>query len=252
MSLTILPIIGLPEIRPESDLAEIFSVALDAFPPLDGNADVLVVTQKVVSKADGRFVNLDGVIPGSEARRLADVVRKDPRFVEVVLSESASVVRAAPHVLITRHRSGHVMANAGIDRSNLGDGREDQVLLLPVDPDASAERLRSQIETRRGIAPAVLISDSFGRPWRNGVTNFAIGAAAVPSLIDRRGTSDRNGRALEVTQIGFADLIACAAGLAMGEGDEGIPAVLVRGLSLSLPINPASALIRPVAEDLFQ
>lgn len=252
MSLTILPLIGLPEIRAESDLAEILSVALDAFAPSVGEADALVVTQKVVSKAEGRFVDLDGIIPGSEARRLADIVRKDPRFVEVVLSESASVVRAVPHVLITRHRSGHVMANAGVDRSNLGDGGEDQVLLLPDDPDASAERLRSQIASRRGTAPAVLISDSFGRPWRNGVANFAIGAAGLPSLIDRRGICDRNGRVLEVTQIGFADLVACAAGLAMGEGDEGIPAVLIRGLSLSPPANPASALIRPVAEDLFQ
>jgi coenzyme F420-0:L-glutamate ligase/coenzyme F420-1:gamma-L-glutamate ligase len=252
MSQTIAPIIGLPEIRPDSDLGEILCVALNAFVPSVGETDALVVTQKIVSKAEGRFVDLNGVRPGREARRLAAVVGKDPRFVEVVLSESAAVVRAAPHVLITRHRSGHVMANAGVDRSNLGDGREDQVLLLPVDADASAERLRAQIAIRRGTAPAVLISDSFGRPWRNGVINVAIGAAGLPSLVDRRGGRDRDGRVLEVTQIGFADLVACAAGLTMGEGDEGIPAALVRGLTLGAPNNPASALIRPITQDLFQ
>ena len=208
--------------------------------------DVLVVTQKIVSKAEGRFVELATVTPGAEAERLAAITHKDPRLIELVLSEAVAVVRAVPHVLITRNRHGHVMANSGIDRSNIGPGGEDRALLLPIDPDASADALR------RAVGCPVVISDSFGRPWRYGVTGVAIGASGLPSLVDRRGELDRDGRRLEVTQIGLADMIATAAALATGEGAESVPAVLIRGVVWPAGSLPASALVRPLEEDLFQ
>jgi coenzyme F420-0:L-glutamate ligase / coenzyme F420-1:gamma-L-glutamate ligase len=238
------------EVQPGSDLVAILSEALIAAGLSVGGADVLVVTQKIVSKVEGRHVALDGVNPGEEALRLAKVTGKDPRLVELVLTESIAVIRAAPNVLITRHRCGHVMANAGIDRSNTGGG--DRVLLLPEHADASAERLRQGLGLRFGSQPGVVISDSFGRPWRYGVVNVALGASGLPSLIDRRGEPDRDGRPLEVTQIAFADIVASAAGLAMGEGAEGIPAALIRGAVWPAGSLPASALLRPLSEDLFR
>jgi coenzyme F420-0:L-glutamate ligase/coenzyme F420-1:gamma-L-glutamate ligase len=204
-----------------------------------------------VSKQEGRFVDLASVTPSLEAINLAAVTRKDARFVELVLAESAAVVRAAPNVLITRHRSGHVMANAGIDRSNTGSWNTDRVLLLPLDADASALRLHAALKTYWPQGPAVVISDSFGRPWRYGVTNVAIGVSGLPALIDRRGEEDRNGRSLEITQVAFADLIAAAGGLATGEAAEGVPAVLVRGLRWNARECAASSLVRPIEEDLF-
>jgi coenzyme F420-0:L-glutamate ligase / coenzyme F420-1:gamma-L-glutamate ligase len=181
---------------------------------------------------------------------LASITRKDPRLIELILRESTEVLRAKSDVLIVRHRLGYVMANAGIDRSNVGG--VDRVLLLPQDPDASAMSLRATLAARLGIEIGLIVSDSFGRPWRKGVTNVALGAAGLPALLDRRGETDRNGRKLEVTEVAFADLIASAAGLVMGEGAEGLPAVLVRGLGWSAPANPASTLIRPLQEDLFR
>jgi coenzyme F420-0:L-glutamate ligase/coenzyme F420-1:gamma-L-glutamate ligase len=238
------------EVQPGSDLVAILSEALIAAGLSVGGADVLVVTQKIVSKAEGRHVALDGVNPGEEALRLARVTGKDPRLVELVLTESTAVIRAAPNVLITRHRCGHVMANAGIDRSNTGSG--DRVLLLPENADASALHLRQGLGLRFGSQLGVVISDSFGRPWRYGVVNVALGASGLPSLIDKRGEPDRDGRPLEVTQVAFADMIASAAGLAMGEGAEGIPAALIRGAIWPAGSLPASALLRPLSEDLFQ
>ena len=180
------------------------------------------------------------------------MVRKDPRFVELVLRESTEVVRTAPNVLITRHRSGHVMANAGIDRSNLGTGAGDRVLLLPLDCDRSAEALRAGLSSRWPNPPAIVIADIIGRPWRLGVVNVAVGASALPALVDRRGEPDRDGRPLEVTQVALGDMAASAAGLAMGEGSEGVPAVLIRGLRWKAPASPAASLVRPLAEDLFR
>jgi coenzyme F420-0:L-glutamate ligase / coenzyme F420-1:gamma-L-glutamate ligase len=238
----IIPLDGLPEVRPGDDLAAMLARDFRL-------GDILVVTQKIVSKAHNLFVDLASVTPGSEALRLAEVTRKDARLVELVLQESMAIVRAVPHVLITRHHCGCVMANAGIDQSNIGEGNADRVLLLPRDPDASATRIRAGLGDR---PPAVVISDSFGRPWRYGVVNVAIGAAGLPSLVDRRGQLDRNGRPMEVTQIALADQIASAAGLMMGEGSEGIPAVIVRGMTWDAPDAPATALVRPLAEDLFQ
>lgn len=219
--------------------------------PLAGS-DVLVVTQKIVSKAEGRFVDLATVLPGTEAHRLAEITGKDARLVELVLREAETVVRAAPHVLITRHRLGHVMANSGIDRSNLGPGSSGRALLLPKDPDGSAQALRGELAAAGGNAPAVIVSDSFGRPWRHGVTAVAIGAAGLPALVDRRGDIDRDGRKLEVTQIALGDQLATAAALATGEGAEGVPAVLIRGLTIPPGERPASDQIRPLDEDLFR
>ena len=245
------PLTAIDEVRPGTDLAPLLARALAPFAPLTAR-DVLVVTQKIVSKAENRFVDLATITPGGEAHRLAATTRKDPRLVELVLSESAAVIRAAPNVLITRHRSGHVMANAGIDRSNLGDRGADWVLLLPNDCDATAQALRAALIPQTGNNFGVVVSDSFGRPWRYGVVNVALGAAGLPALIDRRGELDRNGRRLEVTQVAFADLLASAAGLATGEGAEGVPAALIRGVIWPSPDRPAAALLRPLTEDLFQ
>lgn len=241
-AITILPVAALPEIASGTDLPALLSRSVTA---QDG--DVLVVTQKIVSKAEGRMVDLATIEPTADARALAAETDKDPRLVELVLRESAAIVRQARGVLITRHRLGHVMANAGIDASNLGPGGEDRVLLLPKDPDCSARAIAAAFTARVGV----VISDSFGRPWRNGVTNVAIGCAGLPALHDQRGTTDRDGREMRVTQVAYADLIASAAGLAMGEGAQGVPAVLLRGLSLPDEETPASALLRPEAEDLF-
>jgi coenzyme F420-0:L-glutamate ligase/coenzyme F420-1:gamma-L-glutamate ligase len=238
------------EVRPGGDLVAILDEALAAAGLSVGSADVLIVTQKIVSKAEDRYVALDSVIPSDEALRLGKVTGKDPRLVELVLCESTAVIRAAPNVLTTRHRSGHVMANAGIDRSNTGSGG--RVLLLPMNADATAAQLRQGLGSRFGRQPAVVISDSFGRPWRYGVVNVALGASGLPSLINKRGEPDRDGRPLEVTQIAFADTIASAAGLAMGECAEGIPTAVVRGAIWPAGTLPASALLRPLSEDLFQ
>lgn len=256
--ISIHPLPGIPEIAVGDDLASILhgamkTAALLPFRP----GDVLVVTQKIVSKAEGRMIDLASIEPGAEAAELAATVCKDPRLVELALQESSAVVRAAPHVLITRHKLGHVMANSGIDRSNIGPGEAERALLLPEDPDASAVTLRQGL-IRQGLgekcgsAVAVVISDSFGRPWRHGVIGVAIGAAGLPALVDRRGEQDRDGRHLEVTQIALADQIATAATLAMGEGAESVPAVLLRGVPLPEGDLPATALVRPPEEDLFR
>lgn len=247
------PLAGIGEVQPGSDLVAILGDALAAAGiTAFRSGDALVVTQKIVSKAENRFVDLADVSPGAEALQLAEVTGKDARLVELVLAESAAVVRAVPNVLIARHRHGYVMANAGIDQSNIGSSDGDRVLLLPVDADESAERLRYGLAERFGSAPALVISDSFGRPWRNGVVCVAIGASGLPSLVDRRGEVDRDGRRLEVTQIALADMIATAAGLATGEGAEGIPAALLRGGVWPQASSPASALVRPIEQDLFR
>jgi coenzyme F420-0:L-glutamate ligase/coenzyme F420-1:gamma-L-glutamate ligase len=248
--LSVFPLVGIGEIQPGDNLAHVLCEAMRAQGLKPAPRDVLVIAQKAVSKAENRYIELSSVRVSAEAERLAAITRKDPRLVELVLSESTEVLRSKPDVLIVRHRLGYVMANAGIDRSNVGG--EDRVLLLPRDPDASAARLRAEITAAMGVELAVIISDSFGRPWRKGVTNVALGAAGLPSLIDRRGEIDRNGRKLEVTEVAFADLITSAAGLMMGEGSEGLPAALLKGLHWSASDSPASSLLRPVQEDLFR
>jgi coenzyme F420-0:L-glutamate ligase/coenzyme F420-1:gamma-L-glutamate ligase len=257
--LVVQPLPGLPEVRRGDDLAALILAALRRADLALQAGDALVVAQKIVSKAEGRCVDLASVVPSARAVELAARVLKDPRFVEVVLSESVEVVRAVPGVLVTRHRLGFVMANAGIDRSNVpavdGAHPDDTVLLLPVDCDGSAARLRSRIAALGplgAVAPGVVISDSFGRPWRQGVVNVALGVAGLPALRDLRGGTDREGRSLQMTQVAVADALAAVAGLAMGEATEGTPVVHVRGLDISGPLSDGRSLIRPTDEDLFR
>jgi coenzyme F420-0:L-glutamate ligase / coenzyme F420-1:gamma-L-glutamate ligase len=248
---------GLPEIEPGADLAAHLIAALEAGGRVPRARDVLIVAQKIVSKAEGRFVELDTVSPSAEALRVAKLTGKDPRIVEVILQETDEVVRAAPNVLIVRHRLGFVMANAGVDRSNVpaahsGERSRERVLFLPRDPDASAAALRRRLIEKFAAPIGVIVSDSFGRPWRRGVLNVALGSAGLPALIDRRGERDRDGRVLEVTEVAFADAIAAGAALLMGEAAESTPAVLARGLKWSAPDRDAQALLRPKKEDLFR
>jgi coenzyme F420-0:L-glutamate ligase/coenzyme F420-1:gamma-L-glutamate ligase len=251
ITLTALP--GIPAIGAGDDLARILGDALAAAPLRPERGDVLVVTHKVVAKAEGRAVALAEVKPSARARELAAATGKDPALVEVILSESRQVLRHRPGLIVTEHRLGIVLANAGVDQSNVpcGEGGP-QVLRLPRDPDASAAALRAALAQRFGVPLAVIVSDSAGRAFRNGVVGLAIGAAGLPALLDVRGRPDLEGRPLQVTQIGLADQIASAAALLMGEADEGRPAVLVRGLSADGPALPAAALIRERQADLFR
>jgi coenzyme F420-0:L-glutamate ligase / coenzyme F420-1:gamma-L-glutamate ligase len=252
-AINLIAVPGIPAIRTGDDLARTLGDALAAAALSPRRGDVLVVTHKIVSKAEGRYVSLADVTPSPRARELAAATGKDPALVEVILSESREVLRFRPGLIITEHRLGMVLANAGVDQSNVPheDGGP-RVLLLPRDPDASSAALRAALEERFRRTLAVVISDSVGRAWRNGVVGLAIGAAGLPSLLDLRGQRDLEGRPLKVTQVGLADQIASAAQLLMGEADEGRPAVLVRGLAWQGPPMPAAALMRESAADLFR
>jgi coenzyme F420-0:L-glutamate ligase / coenzyme F420-1:gamma-L-glutamate ligase len=253
MAITLTPIPDIPLVRPGDDLAALIIAACErsALGPVDG--DVVVVAQKVVSKAEGRYVDLAAVRPSARAQELAAQVGKEARLVEVILQESRRVVRHRPGVLIVEHRLGFVMANAGVDRSNVDPqmGAE-PVLLLPRDPDASAAALRDRLAAHFHKQLAVVITDSFGRAWRHGTVGVALGAAGLPSLLDLRGKPDLFGHALRVTQAGFADEIAGAASLVMGQADEARPVVLLRGLAWAGADAPAGMLIRAADEDLFR
>src|SRR5690242_6646594 len=244
---------GVPMVEPGDDLARITLDAYAATGLAPEHGDVIVLAQKIVSKAEGRMVDVSAVEPSPEAVALAGETEKDPRLCEVILRESRRIVRHRPNLIIAEHRRGWVMANAGIDHSNVapGNGRE-RVLLLPLEPDASAENLRREFAARTGKRIAVIISDSFGRPFRRGTVGIALGAAGLPALIDWRGQPDLFGRTLEVTETGFADEIAAAASLVQGQAAEATPIVLVRGLSWSAPATPAAAIVRPPEHDLFR
>ena len=251
--LTITGLAGIPLVQAGFDLASltIDGYAASGLAPEDG--DVLVVAQKIVSKAEGRTVDVAAVEPSPEAVALAVQTEKDPRLVQVILSESRRIVRHRPNLVIAEHKRGWVMANAGIDHSNVAPGGGDQyVLLLPEDPDGSAAMLRQRLRELTGKAIAVIISDSFGRPWRRGTVGIAIGAAGLPAVIDWRGLPDLFGRTLEVTETGFADEIAAAASLVMGQADEGMPIAVVRGVTWSAPECPAADIVRPPEHDLFR
>lgn len=244
---------GIPLIEPGDDLAALIGQSLreNELDLVDG--DVLVLAQKIVSKAEGLYVDLDDIVPSAEARSLAAKLGKDPRHVEIVLCESDEIVKVGPHVIVAAHKLGFVMANAGIDESNISHGEgSGRVLLLPRDPDGSAARLKSRLEDAFGVSVGVIINDSFGRPWRNGVVGVALGAAGVPALVDRIGATDLFGRKLKVTEIAIADELAAAASLIMGQAAEGIPAVLVRGFRSCAPDRPAAALIRDRERDMFR
>lgn len=251
--LTVRALEGIPQVGPGADLPALLIAALKGADTMLHRRDIVVVTSKIVSKAEGRYLDLGTLEPSERARELAQITRKDARLVEAVLREAVEVVRAKPNVLIVTTRHGLTLANAGIDQSNLGaEDRGRRVLLLPERPDESALRLKQHLDAHYGADIGVIISDSLGRAWRLGTVGIAIGAAGVPSLWDRRGEPDLAGRPLEVTEVGFADAVAGAAVLAMGEAAEGRPAALVRGLDWSIDPRPAAALVRPRAEDLFR
>jgi coenzyme F420-0:L-glutamate ligase / coenzyme F420-1:gamma-L-glutamate ligase len=252
-SLEVIALQGLPLVSAGDDLVELVASALKLNEVTPRAGDVLVVAQKIVSKAEGRVVDLATIEPSARAVALATDVDKDPRLVEVILSESVRVVRARRGVLIAEHKLGFIMANAGVDQSNVGPAdRSHRVLLLPENPDRSAETMRRGLAALTGIDVAVVINDSFGRPWRQGTAGVAIGAAGLPALIDLRGRPDLFGRRLEVSVIGFADEVAAAASLVMGQANEALPVVLIRGLRWSGPESAAASIVRPSNEDLFR
>jgi coenzyme F420-0:L-glutamate ligase/coenzyme F420-1:gamma-L-glutamate ligase len=252
-SLIATPLETLPLVSPGDDLAVLLGNAIDRAGWTLAASDVLVVAQKIVSKAEDRYVDLANVAPSPAAIALAAECAKDARLIEVILRESTRVVRRRTNVVIVEHRLGLVMANAGVDRSNIDpEAGTEPVLLLPRDPDASAAALRERLLARYGTAPAVIISDSFGRPWRRGITGVAIGVAGLPAVIDMRGHPDLFGRELQATEIGYADEIASAASLLMGQADEAVPAVLLRGLTWTAPPGSGADLVRPATEDLFR
>jgi coenzyme F420-0:L-glutamate ligase/coenzyme F420-1:gamma-L-glutamate ligase len=250
-SVTLTPLPGIPLIEAGDDLAALIIESLKRAGVVLQGGDVLVVTSKIVSKAENRTIHLDTIEPSAEAHRLAAVTGKDPRIVEVVLRESVSVSRAAPGILVVRHRLGFVSANAGIDQSNIADG-DNRVLLLPIDPDRSARELQEAITTIAGVPVGIVISDSHGRPFRMGNVGVAIGVAGLPAVLDLRGQTDLYGRTLRITVQGYADMIASAAGLVTGEGAEGKPVVLVRGLGFPAHHGTAQDLIRPPEQDLYR
>jgi coenzyme F420-0:L-glutamate ligase / coenzyme F420-1:gamma-L-glutamate ligase len=249
--ISLVPLEGIPEIEPGADLAELIAAAVAAAGIGLTDDDVLVVTQKVVSKAEGRVVDLATVEPRPDARKWAERWGKDPRQVELVLRESAEILRMADGgLIISRTHHGLVCANAGVDLSNTGGA--ELATLLPVDSDASAQHIRERLLELTGAAPAVVISDSFGRPWRNGIVNVAIGAAGMEVLADLRGTPDAQGREMRATVLAVADELASAADLAGGKVGQ-LPVVLVRGYTY-VPASDgpgASALVMPREQDLF-
>lgn len=241
---------GIPEVTRGISLCELLVSAIARAGTELQTDDVLVLAQKIISKAEDRSMRLSDITPSPRAETLASVCAKDARFIELVLRESRAVLRVKPGVIIVEHKLGFVMANAGIDQSNVpGD---DTVLLLPEDSDVSARKLRAELRATTGAHAGVLIIDSFGRAWRNGVTGAAIGMAGLPALVDLRGAKDRDGRVLQVTQVAAADELAAAASLVMGQADEGTPAVLVRGFPYALRDGAVKELLRPEAEDLFR
>jgi coenzyme F420-0:L-glutamate ligase/coenzyme F420-1:gamma-L-glutamate ligase len=250
--LNLMSLPGIPIIQPGDDLPALILNSLKAAEITLQSGDVLVVTSKIVSKAEGRRLDLRTITPSARAVEIAQTANKDPRLVEVVLSEAAEISRMAPNVLITRHRLGFISANAGIDHSNVGPDGEDWILLLPVDPDGSAARIRSALFAATGVEIGIVLSDTHGRPHRLGNTGIAIGVAGLPALLDLRGHDDLFGRKLQYTDIGVADEIAAAADLLSGQAGEGLPVTLVRGLRLPSVNGRAADLIRPVQMDLFK
>ncbi len=250
-TLTFTPLHGLPEVQTGDDLGRLLADALERVHMRLANGDVLAVTQKIVSKAEGRLRRLAEVKPSAHAQTLARETRKDPRIVELILQESRAVVRTRPDLIIAEHRLGIVLANAGIDRSNVAGG-DDVVLLLPIDPDATASRLRRELGQAAAVRIGVIITDSVGRAWRKGTVGIAIGTSGVAPFVDLRGTRDMTGRALQVSEIAPADSLAAAAVLLMGEAAEATPVVLIRGAGGGTAEAPATAVLRPRSEDLFR
>jgi len=243
---------GIPLVGPGDDLVELILNGLGAAGLSVQPHDIVVVTSKIVSKAENRWLDLRTLTPSEDAQRLAAITGKEPRLVEAILRESQEVSRYRQGVLIVRHRLGFISANAGIDRSNTGAEDENWVLLLPLDPDRSAQRIREGILARTGVAVGVILSDSLGRPFRVGAMGTAIGVAGIPALLDLRGHEDLFGRELRSTIVAAADAVAAAAGLVSGEANEGRPVVLVRGLTLPESQGRAADLNRKLELDLYR
>ncbi|MBK9208357.1 MAG: coenzyme F420-0:L-glutamate ligase [Anaerolineales bacterium] len=255
MSLTITPLQNIPLIRQDDNLADILVDSLHASGAQLENYDILVIAQKIISKSEGRMVDITTVTPSSQAIELAQKADKDPRVVELMLQESNEVVRVRVGTIIVEHKLGFVCANAGIDHSNVaGSGNENQefVLLLPEDPDQSARNIREQIKQKTGKDIGVMIIDSHGRAWRNGTVGICIGLSGLPALIDERGWKDLFGYTLKITVVGVADELAAAASLMMGQAAEGKPAVLVRGFPYPLREGSLQEIIRPKSQDMFR
>ncbi len=255
MPLVLTALKDIPLIRQGDDLADIIVSALPGSGLSLENDDILVLGQKVVSKAEGRMVNLADVTPGEAARKLGSEVDKDPRLVELMLQESSSVVRTRPGTIIVEHKLGFICANAGIDHSNVagaGTAAEEYVLLLPVDPDASAASIRQELAERTGKRVGVMIIDSHGRAWRVGTVGVCIGLSGLPAVVDERGWKDLFGYTLRITIVGVADELAAAASLVMGQASEGTPIVHVRGFPYPLREGSLRELIRPKELDLFR
>jgi len=241
------------EICPGDDLVDWVAQICDVQRICPQAGDILVFAQKVISKSEGRIVDLTRVRPSARALEISEQTGKDARVVELILGESSRVVRATPKALIVRHLTGVVLANAGIDRSNVQQtGSQQSVLLWPRNPDASAQRLHTDASQRFGVEIPVVINDSLGRAWRRGTVGVAIGAAGMACLVDLRGRVDRHGYRLVSAQVGAADEVAAAASLVMGQAAESIAAVLVRGVEPRVSRGAAADLIRPTEEDLFQ
>ncbi len=255
MQLTLTALPNIPLVKPGDDVAALISAGLQVAGLTLQSGDVIAIAQKIISKAEGRLVKLDSVTPSARALELAQETQKDPRFIEVVLSESKEVLKTRFNTLIVEHRLGFVCANAGVDRSNVGphgEGHDEYLLCLPSDPDGACQTLRERFQKETGAEVAVIINDSHGRAWRNGTVGVAIGAAGFPSLLDMRGHRDLFDYALQVTQIGLADELAAAASLLMGQADEGRPVIHLRGVPYPFREGNAQELIRPKEMDLFR
>ena len=251
--LRLLALPGIVLVTEGQDIAALILDALAAGGETLRDGDVLVVAQKIVSKAEGRVVRLATVTPSDRAIVLAKETGKDPRMVELILGESNEVLRHRRDVIVVVHRLGFVMANAGIDQSNVGRETQDaDALLLPLDPDGSCAALRATLRRRTGADVGVVINDSHGRAWRNGTVGVAIGVAGLPALVDLRGRRDLYERALRITEVGLADELAAAASLLMGQSDEGRPVVLARGVPYARRDGSARELLRPREHDLFR
>jgi coenzyme F420-0:L-glutamate ligase/coenzyme F420-1:gamma-L-glutamate ligase len=255
MSLILTALDDIPLVKPGDNLVNLIITALITSHIELQNDDVLIIAQKIVSKAEGRLVNLTEVLPSKQAIELAEVSQKDPRFVELILRESREILRVRPGTIVVEHNNGFICANAGIDHSNVNGGwgrHEDWVLLLPKDSDSSAQGIRNGLHDQIGVHCGVLIIDSHGRAWRNGITGAVIGLAGIPGLVDLRGTPDLYGYELRITQVAAADELAAAGSLVMGQASEGTPVVHARGFPYQLREGSVTELIRDKDQDLFR
>lgn len=243
---------GLPEVHPGDDVSSIIAAAFKANGLSVQHGDIIVIAQKIISKAESRYAYLHEVDASEEAEKLALQCDKDPRLVQLILDESVEVIRVRPGVIIVEHNSGYVHANAGIDRSNLPHTEQERVLLLPKDSDASAQKIQQHLSAQYNAPCGVIINDSAGRAWRNGTLGFAIGTAGFNPLVDMVGKKDMHGRVMEVTEVAVADELAAAASFLMGQADEARPVVLIRGADVELGEFASNVLVREKAKDMFR